>query len=281
MHPQDAIRRIRRQADRLRTLDAIDARVPAFVRWFRETSASLVEIFGSGTGPSREFQLAIFTPSSPSKYDPDSDYRRAYEKGVPIALSFFDSVVRDLMERPMEPTPQAESGASDEPESEPSGQDASRPKRAFEVLVLSGGDARTGADVAGFLEGVGASAAVVGEPGSGPSPVDSLTRSAAAFAVVLLEPGQRAGGAARKRAGAHPGSMRPSPARMFELGFVLGRLGGKKVCALLPEGVELGIDLDRSATVVTLDAGGAWKAALTAAMKSAGLPVAVESGSKR
>lgn len=276
MHPQDAIRRIRRQADRLRTLDAIDARVPAFGRWFRETSASLVEIFGSGTGPSREFQLAIFEPSSPSKYDPDSDYRRAYEKGVPIALSFFDSVVRDLMDRPMEPPPQPEPGASDEPE--PAGQDAPRPKPVFEVLVLSGGDPRTGADVAGFLEGLGASAAVVGEPGSGPSSVDSLTRSAAAFAVVLLEHGERAGGAARKRASAAlPGSMRPSPARMFELGFVLGRLGGKKVCALLPEGVELGIDLDRSATVVALDARGAWKAALAGAMKSAGLPVEFDS----
>ena len=100
MHAQDAIRRIRRQADRLRTLEVIDARAPAFGRWFGETSASLREIFGPGPGPAREFQRAIFEPLNPSKYDPDSDWRHAYEKGIPIALRFFDSVVRDLTEDP-------------------------------------------------------------------------------------------------------------------------------------------------------------------------------------
>lgn len=270
MQPQDAIRRIRRQADRLRTLDAVDARTPAFGRWYRETSASLLEIFGPGPGPSREFQLAIFEPASPSKFDPDSDWRRSYEKGVPIALSFFDSVLRDLVERPAEP-----GGASETTGSVgPSGA-GSRPRP--DVLVLAGDGAGAGDDVRRFLEEIGAAALVAGEAGSGQASLQSLGRTAV-FAVVVLEPGQRAGAAGRKRAapGSGSGSMRPSPSRMFELGFALGRLSGKKVCALLPDGVELGIALDPSVSVVALDAAGAWKKALADAMKSAGLPIAID-----
>jgi len=265
MQGQDAIRRIRRQADRLRTLDVIDSRAPAFMRWFRETSAALEEIFGAGKGPSREFQLAIFQPLTVSKYDPDFDYRNAYEKGVPIAFSFFDSVIKDLVEDPGRFAPASGNpGAAAPPASHESATEKVR------VLVLSGADEDAGAALSRCLEGLGAAPSIAAEPKPGVSPVDRLKSASPAFGVVVLAPAAREGAAGRKRAGS--GSLRPSPARMFELGYLLGRLGPKKVCALLPDGVELPFDVP-GAAVVAFDGGGAWKAALAKAMADAGLSV--------
>jgi predicted nucleotide-binding protein len=264
MQGQDAIRRIRRQADRLRTLDVIDSRAPAFMRWFRETSTALEEIFGAGKGPSREFQLTIFQPLTVSKYDPDFDYRNAYEKGVPIAFSFFDSVIKDLVEDPgrfasASGSPGAASPASEEPAA-----------AKAQVLVLSGADEDAGAALSRCLESLGAAPSIAAEPKPGVSPVDRLRSASPAFGVVVLAPAAREGAGGRKRAGS--GSLRPSPARMFELGYLLGRLGPKKVCALLPDGVELPFDVP-GAAVVPFDGGGAWKTGLAKAMADAGLSV--------
>lgn len=262
MHGQDAVRRIRRQADRLRTLDVIDSRAPAFTRWFRETSAVLEEIFGAGKGPAREFQLAIFQPLTVSKYDPDFDYRNAYERGVPIAFSFFESVVKDLVEDPAK-----FGGSAPAPAAAP--ETAAAPAAA--VLVLSGADGDAGAVLARYLESLGAAPSVAAEPRPGVSPVDRLKSASPAFGVVVLAPASREGTPGRKKAAAS-GSLRPSPARMFELGYLLGRLGAKKVCALVPEGVELPFEVP-GAAVVPFDSGGAWKKGLAKAMAAAGLDV--------
>jgi predicted nucleotide-binding protein len=262
MQGQDAIRRIRRQADRLRTLDVIDSRAPAFMRWFRETSAALEEIFGAGKGPSREFQLTIFQPLTVSKYDPDFDYRNAYEKGVPIAFSFFDSVVKDLVEDP------GRSGSGAAAAAAPATEEPAAPKAR--VLVLSGADEDAGAALSRCLEGLGVAPSIAAEPKPGVSPVERLRSASPAFGVVVLAPAAREGAGGRKRAGS--GSLRPSPARMFELGYLLGRLGPKKVCALLPDGVELPFEVP-GAAVVPFDGAGAWKKGLAKAMADAGLSV--------
>ena len=260
MHAQDAIRRIRRQADRLRTIDVIDSRAPAFMRWFRETSAVFEEIFGTGKGPSREFQLAIFQPLTVSKYDPDFDYRNAYEKGVPIAFSFFDSVVKDLVA--------GKFGLESEPAAAPADTAAKAAAPSVRVLVLPGSDEDAGAVLSRYLEGVGAAPSVAAEPSPGVSPVGKL-KDASDFAIVVLAPSPREGGGGARRKGAS-GSLRPSPARMFELGYLVGRLGAKKVCALLPEGVELPFEVP-GAAVVAFDGAGVWTSGLAKALESAGI----------
>jgi predicted nucleotide-binding protein len=55
---------------------------------------------------------------------------------------------------------------------------------------------------------------------------------------------------------------------MFELGYLLGRLGARRVCGLLPRGVELPFPIP-GATILTLDAGGAWRDGLASALRSA------------
>lgn len=260
----DAIGRIRRQADRLRTLDVVDARSPAFGRWFRETAAALDEIFGAGKGPAKEFQLAIFHPLNPSKYDPDSDWRQAYERGVPIAHSFFDSVIRDLGRSA--PASAAEPASAPAPEPERSEPSAARP----EVLVLCGGEEALGLELAAWLEEAGARPTTRGEPAAGESPLRALEPASPAFALVVLAPAARAAGSSRSKAPKPSTGLRPSPARMFELGFLLGRLGPRRVGALLPPGVEQPFPLG-AAPVVRLDASGRWKKELAGALDAAGV----------
>jgi predicted nucleotide-binding protein len=55
---------------------------------------------------------------------------------------------------------------------------------------------------------------------------------------------------------------------MFELGYLLGRLGARRVCGLLPRGVELPFPIS-GATILTLDAGGAWRDGLASVLRSA------------
>jgi predicted nucleotide-binding protein len=59
---------------------------------------------------------------------------------------------------------------------------------------------------------------------------------------------------------------------IFELGFFYGKLGRKKVCAILKEGVEFPSDIS-GVIYKTADATGAWKLELAKEMKAAGLDV--------
>jgi len=59
---------------------------------------------------------------------------------------------------------------------------------------------------------------------------------------------------------------------MLELGFFLGRLGRKRVCALYQEGVEIPSDYS-GVLFVPLDARGAWRLGLARELKAAGLDI--------
>lgn len=59
---------------------------------------------------------------------------------------------------------------------------------------------------------------------------------------------------------------------IFELGFFVGKLGRKNVCALYEDGVEIPSDF-QGVVFVPLDDGGAWKFRLATEMKGSGLDV--------
>lgn len=59
---------------------------------------------------------------------------------------------------------------------------------------------------------------------------------------------------------------------ILELGFFLGKLGRKRVCALYEEGVEIPSDYD-GVIFVPLDKNGAWHLSLAKELKAAGLSI--------
>ena len=58
---------------------------------------------------------------------------------------------------------------------------------------------------------------------------------------------------------------------IFELGFFIGRLGRKHVCALGAQGVEIPSDYT-GVLFIPLDAQGVWQFRLAKEMKAAGIP---------
>jgi predicted nucleotide-binding protein len=90
------------------------------------------------------------------------------------------------------------------------------------------------------------------------------------FAVVLLTPDDAgAGGVVLSR---HELRPRARQNVIFELGYLIGRLGPNNVCALYVEGVEKPSDYD-GVLYIKFDAGGTWYLELAKKLKAAGLPV--------
>lgn len=277
MHAQEAIRLIRRQADRLRTLDANDSRQPVFRRWFRDTKAVLEEAFGSAGGPNREFQDVLFQPLRPSKVDPDSDWRQAYEKGVSVAFSFLDSVIEDLNKHPDHVAAEApvektrDQGATSTPGTPSAGASTAKLAATRRACLVVGSDEEACGEVVRFLEKIGSRAiSSCASPGSAASILDALDEHAdVAFAVMLLAAEETDGGA---RARTAKTTRRAGRNTSLELGILLGRLGRKNICMLHREGAEAPPDSEGIACVA-LDTRGAWRFDLARAMKGAGVPV--------
>jgi predicted nucleotide-binding protein len=59
---------------------------------------------------------------------------------------------------------------------------------------------------------------------------------------------------------------------IFELGFFFGKLGRKRVCALLAEGIKGPSDID-GVVYVPMDENGAWQMLLAREMRHAGLNI--------
>lgn len=88
------------------------------------------------------------------------------------------------------------------------------------------------------------------------------------FAVVLLTPDDVGARSEEPSALSH----RARQNVIFELGFFLGKLGRKRVCALKMRGVETPSDYD-GVVYVDLDVPGAWKLALVRELKAAGFGI--------
>lgn len=91
----------------------------------------------------------------------------------------------------------------------------------------------------------------------------------AGFAVVLLTPDDRGG---RNAEPYEKQKLRARQNVIFELGFFLGKLGRKNVCALYNEGVEIPSDY-QGVLYVKFDESDVWQTNLAKEMKMAGLEV--------
>lgn len=108
------------------------------------------------------------------------------------------------------------------------------------------------------------------QPNSGRTIIEKfIDFSDVGFSVVLLT-GDDLGGAKET-----PHDKQKPRARqnvILELGFFLGKLGRKRVCALYQEGVEIPSDYD-GVIFIPLDKNGAWHMLLARELKAAGLSI--------
>lgn len=138
------------------------------------------------------------------------------------------------------------------------------------VFVVHGHNEAARETTARLLERLGLEPVILNEqPNAGRTLIEKFeTYADVSFAVVLLT-ADDVGAPASAAEELHP---RARQNVIFELGFFIGKLGRRKVCALYQEGVEILSDF-QGVAYVPLDAGGAWKFQLAKELKESGLEV--------
>lgn len=140
-----------------------------------------------------------------------------------------------------------------------------------DIFVVHGHNEKVKEAAARFLEKLHLTPVILHEkPNQGRTVIEKFTDySDVSFAVVLLTADDRGGkideafDKQRKRARQNV---------ILELGFFLGKLGRRKVCALYEDGVEIPSDYD-GVLFVKLDDRGAWKIDLAKEIKATGIEV--------
>lgn len=143
-------------------------------------------------------------------------------------------------------------------------------KTQSKVFIAYGHDDEAKTAVAKFVETLGLKPTVLDEqPSKGRTIIDKFEEQAdeAGFAIVLLTPDDVGSSKAT-------GERKPRARQnvIFELGYLLGGLGGERVCALYKEGVELPSGI-RDVAYVPMDGADDWKLKLSHGMRKAGLPI--------
>ena len=143
-------------------------------------------------------------------------------------------------------------------------------KTQSKVFIAHGHDDEARTAVAKFVETLGLKPTVLDEqPSKGRTIIDKFEEQAdeAGFAIVLLTPDDVGSSKAT-------GERKPRARQnvIFELGYLLGGLGGERVCALYKEGVELPSGI-HDVAYVPMDGADDWKLKLSQGMRKAGLPI--------
>jgi predicted nucleotide-binding protein len=139
------------------------------------------------------------------------------------------------------------------------------------IFLVHGHDDHALHQTARFLEKLHQSVIILREqPNKGRTLIEKFEDYAdVGFAIVLLTPDDKGG---PKDCAASDLRLRARQNVVFELGYFIGRLGRKRVCALYTEGIE--IPSDYSGVLYTkIDASGAWRLELAKELKAAGLSV--------
>jgi predicted nucleotide-binding protein len=269
---EEMTRGITRLGKRIADLEAFD---PQSVqeRWPPEVKAleasieeTLAAIFGHGTVDYNRYESAATLDNGPvvlSSFDPleaRADAQQYLADGKRQAILLLQQAIRGLEERI---TDQRESSASgittnSEPQKE-------YPRKVF---LVHGHDEGAREAVARFLEQIGFEPIILHEQAKqGRTVIENVeAHGNVGFAVVLLTPddeGCKKGGTPQPRARQNV---------ILELGYFVGRLGRKHVCALKRGDVEIPSDFG-GVVYETFDSGGGWKQALGRELQAVGYEI--------
>ncbi|MCY3729004.1 MAG: nucleotide-binding protein [Nitrospira sp.] len=253
-----AIERLRRAMDAIPELKQLQYNSPEFKKWKRDTQVTLRNTFEDNSSHLNDFNNISFFPATVSIMGrtPSTRFQHAYLKGLDSATAVLKSMIEEVEEY-----------WEDESETQiPSNAQANDGPSTKEIFVVHGRDKDTKNTVARFLEKLELTPVILAEiPGKGRTIIEKFEQHAqVGFAIVLLTPDD---------AGSLQGdnnnlSPRARQNVIFELGFFIGRLGRKRVCALTKGGVEIPSDY-AGIEYITLDDSGGWQSKLIQELKGA------------
>lgn len=234
--------------------------------WLRTTAIRVQRVFGTGSSQLEELQ---------------GDLKGIRQQGwaqyklvscVPLSETIKSMIVEvsELWEdEPLPPTAEKVSSDRTQPDRplQPLVQDQAM---GHQVFIVHGHDHGRLQTVARFLERLKLTVIILHErPNEGETIIEKLeTHGNTSFAVILLTPDD-VGSVATQADKLKP---RARQNVVLELGYFLGRLGRRRVAALVSDGVELPSDYS-GVVYINLDDQGAWQFHLAKELRAAGLPI--------
>lgn len=180
---------------------------------------------------------------------------------IPVACDMIDEAIGVIGSDGLPPVNESDSSASENNRLEPSN---------TKVFLVHGQDNEAKQTVARFLEKLGLEVIILHErASSGMTIIEKFEQNSdVAFAVVLMTPDDVGSISTDKE----NMKFRARQNVIFELGYFMGKLGRKNVCALLKGNIERPSDYD-GIIYIALDPNGGWKMLLAKEMKESGIAV--------
>jgi predicted nucleotide-binding protein len=224
-----------------------------YTRW-NQYNLTLLDRLFSGPTPQYEYNETVRLGVEPVLGGSAVDYGETAKARIVVLQSLLDRL--DLCEE-----------AGDERNATEQGVERVHSR---EVFVVHGRDEGRKQAVARVLEKLGLDVVILHErPSKGRTIIEKFEDySDVGYAVVLLA-GDDVGALASERDKLHP---RPRQNVIFELGYFVGRLGRKGVCALYEEGVEIPSDY-KGVVYVPLDAAEGSKLRLALELSASGFDI--------
>ena len=255
-----SIERLRKVLGKIPELKRLPEQSPEFEKWHRNAIVAISNTFGSDTNHVADFKNIHFSLMAFSTLTPRSEFEAAYQQGLDSAVSVLESMIEEITEYWEE----------DEELSRTSNSRANVQRGTNKIFVIHGHDTSARETVARFLEKLALKPIILHElPNEGRTIIEKFENYAdVMFAVVLLTPDDLG----RLKEQQH--NLRPRARQnvVFELGYFIGKLGRKKVCALLKGDIERPSDCD-GILYVPFDDDDGWKFRLLRELKAAGFVI--------
>lgn len=258
------VRKIRRRIEEVKSLDPQevphdDARVGTAETNIRET---IREVFGQNSPEFKDHEYHEIWHGGINMGDPDYELQRKFAEGVPQTISMLEGLISRLEEKREDTLDLNETGAVSQV-TKPNGM-------TRRIFLVHGHDEEVKQTVARFLEKLNLEPVILHErPNEGRTIIEKFERNAdVEYAVILLTPDD-IGYTKDKIDEAHP---RARQNVILELGYFVGRLSRKRVCALCKGDVEIPSDY-HGVLYILMDAAGGWKLKLAQEIKQSGLAI--------
>ena len=236
-----------------------------FDSWRRETELLLIHAFGSRSRQVQEFREVRY---SPMIYTSGTDTTPSYIRGLEKALNCLSVILKDVNEYYDDIGEVRVKNSV----AEPVGKDSTdkRGVNSRKIFVVHGHDEGMKASVEEFLKKLDLEPIILHkQPNEGKTIIEKFEANAdVAFAVILMSPDDEG----YERDAKETLACRARQNVILELGYFIGRLGRKCVCALKAGEIELPSDV-LGVLYIPYDSHGGWKNQLIKEICAAGIQV--------
>ena len=257
---QDAIARLQDALGTIAGLKSVSRKSPEFQKWQRNTKIAIKNTFDQDSGHVEEFSAVDYSLWAFGADTPESEFHEAYVRGLETAEAMLESMIQEICEYWEEDSQDSPSDLTE----------TDRLHFSRKVFIVHGRDDAAKLLLADFLRKLGLEPIILHEqPNVGQTIIEKFEdHSEVGYAVVLLTPDDR-GGLSEEGDSLSP---RARQNVVLELGFFMGKLGRKRVCALVKGDVELPSDYD-GILYIELDGSEGWKWNLLKELRGAGFTV--------